>query len=96
MGFIDGEERNRHAAKPGRCAVEGDALRREIEKAVVALAGAAKDEAARVVRKRAIEKTGGGAHLFELRDLVLHQSDQRGDDHHGALCVEHGGQLVAE
>jgi len=26
MGFIDGEERNRHAAKPGRCAVEGDAL----------------------------------------------------------------------
>jgi len=71
MGFIDGEERNRHAAKPGGCAVEGDALRREIEKAVVALAGAAEDEAARGRSKRAIEKTGGDAHLFELRDLVL-------------------------
>ena len=34
--------------------------------------------------------------MFELRDLVLHESDERRDDNHGALGVEHGWQLVAE
>ena len=96
MGFVDGEEGNRHAAEPGGRAVEGDAFRRKIEKAVVALAGAAKDETALVARERAIEKSGGDAHLFELRDLVLHQGDQWRNNYHGAPPVEDRGQLVAE
>ena len=96
MGFVDGEEGNRHAAEPGGRAVEGDAFGRKIEKAVVALAGAAKDETALVARKRTIEKSGGDTHLFELRDLVLHQGDQWRNNYHGAPPVEDCGQLVAE
>jgi len=51
MGLIDREERDGHAAEPGGSAVEGDAFGREIEEAIVALAGAAKDHAASVAGK---------------------------------------------
>ncbi len=96
MGFVDGKEGDGHAPEPSGCAVEGDAFWREIEQAVVTFAGLTKDKCALVAGKRAIEKTGGDAHLLELRDLVLHERDERGDDDCGALGVEHGGQLVAE
>jgi len=43
----------------------GDALGEEIKKAVVAGAGAAKDEAALLVRKGAMRKPAG-RHLFEV------------------------------
>src|SRR6266513_1595535 len=56
----------------------------------------AKNETALVARERAIEKSGGDAHLFELRDLVLHQGDQWRHNYHGAPPVEDRGQLVAE
>src|SRR5260370_36727922 len=59
MGFVDGKEGDRHAAEPGGSSVEGDALWREIEKAGVAFAGAAKGDAARVAGKGGVEKTGG-------------------------------------
>ena len=62
----------------------------------MAPAGTAKDHRSLVAGKRAIEKTGGDAHLFELRDLILHKRDERGDDYDGALSVENGGQLIAE
>ena len=51
MCLIDREERDGHAAEPGGSAVEGDAFGREIEEAIVALAGAAKDHAASVAGK---------------------------------------------
>src|SRR5690242_13629212 len=66
MGFVNSEERDGDAPKPCGSAVEGDAFRREIEKAIAALAGRAQDRASRVTGKGTIQKSGGDAHLLEL------------------------------
>src|SRR6267154_5822596 len=96
MRLVDGEERNRHAPKPRWRTIQGDTLGRKVEQPIVALACAAKDGAPLLARKRTIQETSGDPHLLELRHLVLHQRDQRGDHHHRALRAEHCGQLVAE
>src|SRR5229473_8000586 len=96
MRLVDGEERNRHASKPRGRAIQGDTLGRKVEQPIVTLACAAKDGAPLLSRKRTIQETSGDSHLLELRHLVLHQRDQRGDHHHRSLRVEHCGQLVAE
>ncbi len=96
MRLVDSEERNRQAPKPCGRTIQGDTLGREIEQPIVPLARVAKDDAPLFARKRTVEETGGDAHLLELRDLVLHQRDQRGNHHHRALRVERCRQLVAE
>src|SRR6266404_2112094 len=95
MGFVDGEKGNGEALQPVHRVAKGDALRRQIEKLVFAGGGLLEDVGALVREGGGIQAGGGNAHLEELRDLVLHQGDERGD-HDGGAGVEHGGKLVAE
>src|SRR6266404_9588780 len=95
MGFVDGEKGNGEALQPVHGAAERDALRRQIEQLILAGSGLLEDMGALVRRSGGVQASSGNAHLEELRDLVLHQRDERGD-HDGGASVEHGGKLVAE
>ena len=90
MGFVDGKEGDGEALQPVHGAVECDALRRKIEQLVFAGGGVLKDVSALFRGSGGVQAGGGNPHLQELCDLVLHQGDQRRDDHRGG-GVEDGG-----
>ena len=96
MGFVDGEEGERDLPEPFGGAVHESALGGDVDEAVFAGDGFLFEFAAVGFEDGAVEEDGGDAHLAELRDLVLHEGDERGDDDGGAAFLEHGGKLVAE
>jgi hypothetical protein len=96
MGFVDGEKGERDLFEPVGGAVHEGALGGDVHEAVFAGDGFLFEFAAVGFDDGAVEKDGGDAHLAELRDLVLHEGDQGGDDHGGAALLEDGRKLVAE
>jgi len=96
MGFVDGEEGERDLLEPLGGAVHEGALGGDVHEAVFASDGFLFEFAAVGFDDGAVEEDGGDAHLAELRDLVLHEGDQRRDDYGGAVLLKHGGKLVAE
>ena len=96
MGFVDGEEGERDLPEPVGGAVHEGAFGGDVHETVFAGDGFLLEFAAVGFDYGAVEEDGGDAHLAELRDLVLHEGDQRGDDHGGAAFLEDGGKLVAE
>src|SRR6266446_2376771 len=95
VGLVDGEKGNGEALQPVHRAAERNALRRQIEQLVFAGGGLLEDMGALVRGSGGVQAGSGNAHLEELRDLVLHQGDEWGDED-GDAGVEHGGKLVAE
>src|SRR5580698_6229396 len=81
--FVDREERERHSLEPIERVRARQALRRKIKKAVLAGAGFAYDPILLVRRERTVQQRGWNAHLSELRDLILHQRDQRRNNDDG-------------
>jgi len=96
MSFVDGEEGKRDLPEPVGGAVHEGAFGGDVHETVFAGDGFLLEFAAVGFDYGAVEEDGGDAHLAELRDLVLHEGDQRGDDHGGAAFLEDGGKLVAE
>ena len=76
-------------------AVEHEALRRDVEQAILAAMQAAQARAGLVGVERGIEKGRGDAAGLQLVDLVLHQRDERRDDD-GEAGPGEGGELEAE
>ena len=96
MGFVDGEEGERDLPEPLGGAVHEGALGGDVHEAVFAGDGFLLQFAAVGFDDGAVQEDGGDAHLAELRDLVLHQGDERRDDDGGAIFLQHGGKLVAQ
>ncbi len=96
VSFVNHEEGDGDVAEPVDGVRQSDALGGKVEQAVTALLGGAHDFAAFFFFGEAIEGRGFDAHLGELRGLILHEGDERGDYDGGFLRRESGGQLIAE
>lgn len=96
VGFVDGEERDGHVFEPAFGGVHDGAFGGDVDEAEFAGGGFLAKFAAIGFEDGAVEEDGGDAHLVELGDLVLHESDEGRDDDGGAGGVENGGKLVAE
>ena len=91
VGFVDGEEGDGDVSEPAFGAVHDRAFRGDVDEAEIAGDGFSFRVALIGFEDGAVEEDGGDAHLAELRDLVLHESDQGRDDDGGAAIVEDAG-----
>ena len=84
MRLVDREQRERQARQPIHRAVAQQPLGRDIQQIELLLDQVARD-AARLGRiELGVQRAGRHANLPQRRDLVVHQRDQRRDDHGGA------------
>ena len=95
MRFVDGEERDRASLEQPHGRLDSESLRREIEQIEAPGQEVTFDLLALLRALRGVEESGSCTDGAQRVDLVLHQGDQRGDDHPGTFTDE-GGHLVAE
>ncbi len=81
MRFIDGEEADWNFLQPLQDVVPDQPLRRQVQEPEGALLRAALDIPLRAVVDRAIQTRRRDSGLLQLRRLILHECDQRADDH---------------
>ena len=86
VGFVDGEQRDRNLSKQLQHARHEQALGRDIDK--IEITGQQRLLERVIFRRiqRRIERGRANAELFECRDLILHQCDQR-RNHHCSACA---------
>src|SRR5262249_17474511 len=93
--LVDGEQRDANPAKLLQKALVVEALRRDVQQLQRPGAQLAVYLAELLLGERAVQARGGDAALAQHIDLVLHQRDQRRDNHGDAL-EEQRGELVAQ
>ena len=94
MCLVDGEEGDRNSLEPGNGVRLRQALGRKIQQTIRA-GGSVSHDARLSGRHRAVERGRGNTHLEKLRDLILHERDERRNDDRG-FSEQRSGQLVAE
>ena len=88
--LVDREQRERQARQPLHRAVAQQPLRRDVQQIELLLDQVARD-AARLGRiEVGVQRAGRNAELPQRRHLVVHQRDQRRDDHGGARPTQRG------
>src|SRR5215469_6032728 len=93
--LVDGKKGYRHTAQPEESVLPGQPFRRQIEQPVLASAGPCHDARLFSLIERTVEDGRRNSHLRQLRGLVLHECDQRGDDDRG-FSQHQCRQLVTE
>ena len=93
--LIDGEQRHRAAVEQPQGGLGPQPLRRQVEQVELAVQEGVLDPAALVGILRGVEEAGPHAEHGQRVHLVLHERDQRRDDHAGALAHQRG-DLVAQ
>ena len=83
MGFVNGEEGDGNALEPLHGVGTRQPFRREVQQPEFTGHSLAHNLRLLVRRHRAIKHSRGDSHLRELCHLVLHQGDQRRNDHDG-------------
>ena len=95
MGLVDCEERDLHARELRHEALVVEALRRHVEQAELAPAQPLRHVPHLVQREARVDTRGRDAERRERVDLVLHERDQRRDDH-GHAVQQEGRKLIAQ
>ena len=83
MCLIDGEKAERDAPEPVQSIFPREALRGHIEQLVLAAARGLHDAPLFRGRDAAVEAGGRNARFLQLRDLILHEGEQRGNHQRG-------------
>ena len=95
MGFVDDEEAGLHLLHGAEEGGRVESLGRDVEESVEAVAEFVVDETLFVGGLRTVEDVGGDSEFAEVRGLVGHERDERGDDE-GESALHDGGKLEAE
>ncbi len=95
MRLVDREQRELQARQPLHRAVAQQPFGRDVEQVELLLDQVARDAARFGGIELGMQRAGRHAELAQRRDLVVHQRDQRRDDHRGAGPAQRG-HLVAD
>ncbi len=95
MRLVDAEQGDVEPLQEGQHARLHQALGRQVEHLDLAAADALGDQPLLVVAQRRIQRHRGHAEFVEGRDLVVHQGDQRRNDHRQTVAQQRR-HLVAE
>ncbi len=93
--LVDGEQRDRALVEQPRRRLDAEPLRGQVQQVQLARAVGLLHLAALVGVLRGVEEPGAHPERLQGVDLVLHQGDQRGDDHARAPAHQRG-DLVAQ
>jgi len=85
MCFINDEKGERQLLQPPQCHFLRDRLRRKVQEPERTGFRLAVNLFSLPACQRTVPHRRRNAHLFELRDLILHQRNQRGNHHSSAL-----------
>jgi hypothetical protein len=95
VGFVDGEQSDVQPLQERQHARLHQALRRQVEHFHFAALDAGRQVALLLGTEGGVQRGGGHAQLFEGRDLIVHQGDQR-RHHHGQAIAQQRRHLEAQ
>ena len=80
MCLVNSEKRDRSPLQPVNRVIAGESLRRMVEQPQSSFGRVSDDFCLLVIPQRTIQAGSRNSHLLKLRNLILHQGNQWGND----------------